>query len=254
MLQQQQRRQPHDLAFGREQLQQQPRQPDRLLAERQPDMRLAAACRIAFVEEEIDHRRDDAEARRPLRRIRRLVGHRGRGDAPLGARDALLHRAFRGEEGAGDLPDRQAGHDAQRQRDLLVGGKLGVAADEQQPEHVVGVVLVVEALGHRRLRIAEIGDQSPRAAAPAALPCGGSRRARRCGRRRSARPADRAAGRSAASSSALSATLPGRLPRRYRDCGSSAAARRWPVASPRSSCAPIQAISLTPARPRIHTA
>ena len=121
-------------------------------------MGLAAACRIAFVEQEIDHRRDDAEARGPLDRIRRLVWHAGRGDAALGARDALLHRGLGGEEGAGDLLDREAGDDAQRQRDLLVGRKLGMAADEQQPQHVVAIMLVVEALGHRCLDVAEIGD------------------------------------------------------------------------------------------------
>ena len=42
MLQQQQRRQPHDLGLGLEQPQQQPRQPDRLLAQRRADL---GACR-----------------------------------------------------------------------------------------------------------------------------------------------------------------------------------------------------------------
>ncbi len=41
------------------------------------------------------------------------------GDPGLGPRDALLHRAFADEEGARDLPHREAGNDPERQGDLL---------------------------------------------------------------------------------------------------------------------------------------
>jgi hypothetical protein len=89
------------------------------------------ASRIASVEQEIDHRRDDAETLRPLDGVRRFVRHGRSGDAALGPRDALLHGAFACQESARDLLDRHAGNDAQRQRDLLVGRQLGMAADEQ---------------------------------------------------------------------------------------------------------------------------
>ena len=81
VLQKQQRREPHDLGLGREQPQQQPRQPDRLLAQRRADVRVAAARRIAFVEQQVDHRRDRAEPLGALDGARRLEGHGGLGDA-----------------------------------------------------------------------------------------------------------------------------------------------------------------------------
>ena len=62
VLQQQQGGEPHDLGLGRKQPQQQPREPDRLLAQRRAHMRLAAARRIALVEDEVDHGRHRGEA------------------------------------------------------------------------------------------------------------------------------------------------------------------------------------------------
>ena len=63
------------------------------------------------------------------------------------------------QEGAGDLPHRQARDDAQRQRDLLRRRQLGMAAHEQQAQHVVAVMRAVEPLGQRRLGIVEVGER-----------------------------------------------------------------------------------------------
>ena len=139
-------------------LQQQPRQPDRLLAERRAGRRLAAVGRIALVEDQIDHGGDGGEPLRALDRARRLERHAGIGDARLGAGDALLHGAFADQEGARDLLDGEAGDDAQRHRDLLRRRQVGMAADEQQPQDVVAVMRAVQPLGDIALGIFQVGD------------------------------------------------------------------------------------------------
>ena len=123
------------------------------------DLGGVAARRIALVEDQVDHGGDGGEALGALHRARRLERHVGVGDARLGARDALLHRGFRDQEGARDLLDRQARDDAQRQRDLLRRRQVRMAADEQQPQDVVAVVRAVEPLGELLLGVVEIGDR-----------------------------------------------------------------------------------------------
>ena len=95
VLQQQHGGEPHDLGLGGKQPQQQPRQPDRLLAQGRAHMRLAAGRRIALVEDEVDHGRHGGEAFGALDGAGRLVGHARLRDAALGAGDALLHRRSR---------------------------------------------------------------------------------------------------------------------------------------------------------------
>ena len=60
-----------------EQPKQQPRQPDRLLAERRA-RRCARRRPSNLVEDEVDHRGDRGEPLRALHRARRLEGHVGR--------------------------------------------------------------------------------------------------------------------------------------------------------------------------------
>jgi hypothetical protein len=156
VLQQHQGGQAHDLRLGGEQAQQQAGQPDGLVAER----RAAGALgrRIALVEHQVDHRRDGGEALGALLGARGFEGHVGVGDDPLGAGDPLLHGRFRDQEGAGDLPDREAGDDAQGERDLLGRRQVRMGADEQQPQDVVAVLRAVEPLGQRRLDVVEVGE------------------------------------------------------------------------------------------------
>ncbi len=130
MLQHQERRQPHDLGFAREESQQEPGEPDSLLAKRRARGRLPAPGRISLVEDQVDHRRHGGEPFGPLHRSRRLERDTGLGDAALGPGDALLHGGLAHQEGARDLRDRQAGDDAQRQCDLLGRRQVGMAADE----------------------------------------------------------------------------------------------------------------------------
>ena len=62
------------------------------------------------------------------------------------------------QEGARDLLDRQSGDDAQRQRDLLGRRQIGMAADEQEAQDVVAIVLAVEALGQLGFGVVQIGN------------------------------------------------------------------------------------------------
>ena len=67
----------------------------------------------------------------------------------LGPHDPLGERRLGDEEGAGDLGGVEPAEQPQRERDLGVGGERGMAAQEHQPELVVGddvdeVVEVVE--------------------------------------------------------------------------------------------------------------
>lgn len=160
MLQQHQRRQPHDFRFRLEQPQQQAGQPDRLVA--QGAARVvgrAGAGRITLVEDQVDHRGHRRQPLGPFHRPRRLEGEPGPGDPGLGPGDPLFHRGLADQESAGDLAHRQAGDDTQRQRDLLGGRQVGMAADEQEPQDVVAVMRSVEAFGGIVLGIAEVGDQ-----------------------------------------------------------------------------------------------
>ena len=112
----------------------------------------------------------------------RFERHVGFGDARLGAGDALLHRRFADQEGAGYLFDRQARDDAQRERDLLGDRQFGMAADEKQAQHVVAIMRTVEPLGQRRFRVVEIGYGLVRRQRLVLAARGGHDRARRCGR------------------------------------------------------------------------
>ena len=159
MLEQEERGQAHDLRLAREQPQQQAGQPDRLLAQRRAGAVLGDAHRVALVEDEVDHRRHGGEPFAALDGARRRERHVRGGDARLRARDALLHGGFGDEEGAGNLRDRKPRDDAQRERDLVRRRQPGMAAHEQQPQDVVAVVGLVEAIDQRRLRVGEVGDE-----------------------------------------------------------------------------------------------
>src|SRR5262249_4686514 len=96
------------------------------------------------------------EPLRPLGRARAVERHVGGRDTALGASDALLHGALADEKGAGDLLYREAAYDAQREGDLLRRWQLGMAADEEEAQHVVSIVLVVESLGHLGFGVVQI--------------------------------------------------------------------------------------------------
>ena len=158
MLQEEEGGQTHDLGLALKQPQQQPRQPDRLVAERCARNLRGAARGISLVEDEVDHRGDGGEPLGPLDRARRLERNVSPGDAALRPGDALLHRSLADQERARDLRDRQARHDAQCQRNLLGRGQIGVAADEKEAENIVAIIRAVEPLGQLGFGVAQVGD------------------------------------------------------------------------------------------------
>jgi hypothetical protein len=144
VLQQHERQEPHQLGLGREHAQQQAHQPDGLVGQRRA-LGLGGGA-VALVEHQLQHGGHGAQALGALGWRGVAEGHARSGHLAFGARDALLHGGLGHHEGARDLRHAQPRHDAQRERDLLRGRQLGVAADEQQPQHVVAVVAVVQAL------------------------------------------------------------------------------------------------------------
>ena len=158
VLQEKERRQPHDLGLRREEPQQEPREADRLFAERRTCVGLAGSGGVALVEDEVDHRRDDAQPLGPLHGARHLERHVVLRDAALRPGDALFHGALADQEGAGDLLHVEAADDAQGEGDLLGRGQTRVAADEEEAQDVVAVLGRVEALGERRLPVVEVGE------------------------------------------------------------------------------------------------
>jgi hypothetical protein len=159
VLQQQQGGQAHDLRLAREQAQQQAGQPDGLVAQRAAGQQLLAAGRIALVEDQVDHGRHGVQPLGPLLDAGRAERNVGGPDPSLGAGDPLLHRRLADQEGASDLPDRQARDDAQGHGHLLGGRQVRMAADEQQPQHVVAIVLAVQPVDQGRLGVLQVGDQ-----------------------------------------------------------------------------------------------
>jgi hypothetical protein len=77
-------------------------------------------------------------------------------DARLCPRDALLHRRLGDEERPCDLFHGEPGDDAQGERDLLRRRQLGMAAHKQEPQDVVAVVGLIDALGLGALHIRQI--------------------------------------------------------------------------------------------------
>ena len=156
ILKQHQRQQPHDLGLGRKDAQEQPAESDRLLAQHRRRLPRFRTRRIALVKDEVDHRRHRTDAFRSRNGVRRLERPAGCGDLRLGARDPLLHRCFRDEEGARDLRDGEAGDNAQRQRHLVLGRQRRVGAHEEQAQYVVAIVGAVETFGERRFDVVEV--------------------------------------------------------------------------------------------------
>jgi hypothetical protein len=118
----------------------------------------AAAGGITLVEQQVDHGRNGADSLRSLGRARHLEGNICLRHAALRPGDALLHRGLADQEGARNLLEREAGNDAQRERDLLGRRQIGMAADEQEAQHVVAIVRIIEPLGEVSFGIAQIRD------------------------------------------------------------------------------------------------
>jgi hypothetical protein len=101
---------------------------------------------VALIEYEIDHLRDCCESRAPLVSTGCLEFDAHVRNRPLGAGNPLLHGRGRHQECFRNLLDREPGHDAKCERDLLSRGQSRMPAHEQQTQDVVSIVTLVEAL------------------------------------------------------------------------------------------------------------
>jgi hypothetical protein len=137
--------QPVRLRLVRHQQREHRGQPDRLVAQLAPHRRA-----VAGVEDEVD----DAEyGREPVGED--VVGRDAEGDAgvadlPLRAHEPLRHRRLRHEERPRDLARLEPAERAQRERDLRVDRKRGMAAGEDEAQALVGDGGVVHRLRVRR--------------------------------------------------------------------------------------------------------
>jgi hypothetical protein len=147
-VQQHQRQQAEHLGLGGEQEDQDAAEPDRLGGEARP-----VRVPVAFVEDEVHHRQDRAEALGQPWAGRHAERDARHFDLRLGPGQPALHRLGRHQERPRDLLGGQAAHRAQSQRDLGLDGQGRVAAHEDELEALVrdrGGFHVVPGIGLRR--------------------------------------------------------------------------------------------------------
>ena len=148
--QQHQRQEAVRLGLVGHELDQQPAEPDGLVAQLATDEGVTGGGGVALVEDEVDHGEHRPQPGRQLGVGRHPVGDVVGADLLLGPHQPLRHRRLRHEEGPGDLGGLQAGDQPQGQRHLGGGGQGGMTAGEDEAEAVVV---------HRRpvLRVARLG-------------------------------------------------------------------------------------------------
>jgi hypothetical protein len=153
------RQQPVHLGLVRKEFGQRASQPDRL-------RRQLVATAVPLVEDQVDDGEDGVEARGE--QVCRWHAERDRRsfDLALGSHQPLRHRAFRHQEGAGDLVGAEPAEGAQGERDLRLDRERRVTAGEDELQ-----ALVRKRRGlHRHLGtvgrgdLAELGREGPLAA------------------------------------------------------------------------------------------
>ncbi len=135
-LQQHQRKQSQRLGL-RQQFDQQPAQANRLAGKAGARERFSGRCRIALVENQINHPQHALHPIRQFRRRRHLVRDAGIPDFCLGPDDTLGKRGCSGKECPGDLLGCQPAYFAQGKRHLGIGRESGMTAGKDKPEAVV---------------------------------------------------------------------------------------------------------------------
>ena len=135
---QQQGEQPVGLGRVGQQLDDEPGEPDRLVAQVGAHQRVAGGGDVALGVDEVQHVEHAAE---PLGQL--VVGGHAVGDAgglhlALGPHEPLVHGRLGGQERPGDLGDLEAADGAEGERDASVERERGVAAGEQQAQPIVG--------------------------------------------------------------------------------------------------------------------
>lgn len=132
------RQEPPYLPFVRQEAVQHPGQIERAPGEVVLGDRGARGCGVAGGEEEMDGGEDGVEAVGELGGGGHPEGDAGGDELLLGAGDAGRHGGLGDEERPCDVGGRDAADEAQGEGDLGGGGEGGVAAEEDEPEAVVG--------------------------------------------------------------------------------------------------------------------
>ena len=135
-MQQHQGQQPFHLRLRR-QIEQQPRQANRLAREVGPCLRIPGRRRVAFVEHQIDHAQDAVQTFRPFARRRHLVGNPCVADFRLCANDALCERWRGGQKSAGDFLGFQPAHFTERQRHLRLGRQCRMTTGKDETQTII---------------------------------------------------------------------------------------------------------------------
>src|SRR5207245_6640392 len=121
---------------------QDPSQPERVLAQRGAHPVVARRCRVALVEDEVNHLEDRGETGGELGSPGHLEGHAGRRQRPLGPHDALRDRGLGDQEGPRDLVGREAAEQAQRESHARLGRVHRMTGRVNEAEEVVEYVYV----------------------------------------------------------------------------------------------------------------
>jgi hypothetical protein len=137
-----------DLRFRGEQLGEDAAEPQRLLDQLGPHPVLAGGRRVALVEDEVDRLEHGGETVGELVALGHLERHPRLRERALGAHDPLRDRRLRDQVRASDLPRRQAGEQAQRERHPRIGREHRMAGREDQAQEIV-----VERIVDPRLKI-----------------------------------------------------------------------------------------------------
>ena len=151
-----QRQQPGHLAVLRQELADQPREPDRLGGQVVTNrIGVGAGRQIALVEDEEEDGEDARDASREILRGRHPIRDASRLDLGLGPGDPLAHGGLRHQERSGDLGHGQTTDHAQRQRDAGLDRERRVTAREDEPEPVIldGAERLGRAVVVRHLRL-----------------------------------------------------------------------------------------------------
>ncbi len=102
----------------------------------------SAGCRIALVEDEVDHLQHRRQPPGELAAARHLERDLRVGQGPLGAHDALGNCWLGDEECPRDLVGGQPAEQPKCQRDARLGCEHRMAGDEDQAQQIVADVLV----------------------------------------------------------------------------------------------------------------
>ena len=157
MMQQHQRQQPFRLRLAGAEVDQQPGEPDGLVAEIGADIAHVRGG-ITLVEHQIEDGEHAFEPRRPVLRPRHFIGDAGLGDLVSGAHQPLRHGRLGIEEGVGHFLCLQPADGAQRQRHRRLSVDGGVAAGEDQFQPLVGDRLRLGPVGGMGIEIDQMGD------------------------------------------------------------------------------------------------